>query len=59
MKDNVYKRTPEQLFKALESMRECNKKTAKKLREERRKYQKLYADYIKLRRKREVWERLY
>lgn len=59
MKDNVCKRTPEQLFKALESMQECNKKTANKLREERRKYQKLYADYIKLKRRLEEWERLY
>lgn len=51
MKDNVYRRNNEELKKTLESMRECNKNTVNKLREERRKYQKLYAKYLKLERK--------
>ena len=50
MKDNVYRRDKEELLKSLNSMRECNKITAKKLREERKKYQELYAKYLKLER---------
>jgi len=48
MKDNVCRRTPEELSRALKSMQECNKITAKKLREERKKYQELYINYLKL-----------
>lgn len=51
MKDNVYRRNNEELKKALESMRECNKNIANKLREERKKYQELYVKYLKLERK--------
>ena len=51
MKDDVCGRNNEDLLKALKSMQECNKITAKKLREERRKCQELYAKYLKLERK--------
>lgn len=50
MKENVCKRKEDDLRKALEESCKCNKITNKKLREERKKYQELYAKYLKLER---------
>ena len=51
MKDTICGRNEKDLKKALEESCECNKIIAKKLREERRKYQELYVKYLKLERK--------
>lgn len=48
MKENVCRRNENDLKKALEKSCECNKIIVKKLREERKKYQELYAKYLKL-----------
>lgn len=50
MKNNVCKRKENDLRKALEESCNCNKIIAKKLREERKKYQELYVKYLKLER---------
>lgn len=51
MKDTVCGRSKQDLKKALEESCKCNKITNEKLREERKKYQELYVEYLKLERK--------
>lgn len=51
MKDNVYKRTYEELEKALKGSCEWNRKIAKNYRELQRKYKKLEVENKKLRKR--------
>ena len=58
MKDNVCGRKRQDFERALKQSCDCNRIISNELREERKKYQKLYAKYIKLKRKLKKYEEL-
>lgn len=58
MKDNVYKRTQEELEKALKGSCEWNRRLAKKYRKLQRDYQELSVEKERLKKRLQQWERI-